>query len=1361
MTITDLSSPTIGSSSVDHGAIAYRADRDHHIRWRPGERLHHLFESRCDELTTLASAPMAVAEAGRTVTFVELEAMANRVAHRLLAEGCRPGDHLAVLLDRSSFAYAILLGISKIGAVYVPMDSAFPPDRLNFICDDAGVSLLIVHHHGPAPGSLTTPTLELDERSLAGLPTERPTVAQTGPMVTERSYVIYTSGSTGRPKGVPIDQGSICNFVRVAAEEYGYEVGDRVYQGLTIAFDFSVEEIWVPLLAGATLVPNQTGSSLVGDELADFLEAERVTALCCVPTLLTTVQRELPDLRLLVLSGEACPPELAERWHRTGRVLLNAYGPTETTVTATMSIIEPGSKLTIGQPLPTYSVVIVEPDDPRPGEPIAVLPRGEVGEIVIAGIGVAAGYLNRPDKTAAAFIPDSLGLPNNPSGLLYRSGDLGRILDTGEIEYLGRIDTQVKIRGYRIELTEIESALLAVPGVTSGVVDVHEPAPGRRELIAYYTCPDARGDAVTPRAVAEQLRNTLPAFMVPPHIELLAALPMMASDKVDRNALPGPSGRRVAGDGNGDEVVAPSSDLEHLMCEAMSEILGVDSVSIEVDFFDDLGADSLSMAELGAVLRSEIPDIRMRDFYEERTIARLAARVQTRDRSTSTTIVNDDELTRVSTFSYLACGVAQVATMLTGLYLTIAALVATLTWATETEQLVVVYGRAAAAAVAWFVVLSVAPIVAKWLLVGRWKAETFPLWGRRYYRFWFVRSLLALAPAGRMIGTPVQIAFERLLGADIDWSALLHARAPLCSDLVSIGADAVVMPGVKMHGYEARSGRMAIDGVTLGDRSFVGVGSVLGLATGLADDAQLAHASTLDDGEHVPVAQRRHGTPAEVSTTSFRSGTMPGWPRVSARRRVGFSVAILSWRALVVAPLPIVGWALGKRIGAADFVRDATLSPVSVLATGALIVALLALVALWGFAVSITLPRAARRLVRPGRDYRLYGIHHELFRFIERRTNSRFLNIMFGDSAAILHYLRAVGLRFKRIVQTGSNFGTTQRWDNPYCIDVGAATMVSDGLKLVTATYSGRGFRTDTIRIGDQNFFGNDVDVPVGQRAGDNVLVGTKTMLPIDGALHHDTGLLGSPAFEIPRSVDRDQRFARTDDPVALERDLVRKRRLNTRSGLVFAGSQWLFFATAILLLVRYERLLAFEQSTEIALVVAAIVVPGYVLYQALVERAVLGFKPLQPRFCSIYESSFWLHERYWKIGSMRPMALVRSTPLSGLLWRLRGVQVGARLFDDGAAIPEASLVSIGDDCVLNAATVIQGHSLEDGMFKSDHIEIGTGCSFGTNSFVHYGAVIGDGCRIGANAFVMKGQVATERTIWSGNPAAPLTASAD
>nr|WP_183526170.1 amino acid adenylation domain-containing protein [Micrococcus sp. TA1] len=441
---------------------------DQGVRWCPGERLDHLFEDKVDELAQHEhSHRLAVDTGALAVTYADLDARANRLARHLRGRGVRCGDRVALLSDHPLDGYTGMLATLKLNAAYVPLDPGFPVDRIAYICRDAGVSAVLtrsLHVETLDAVAATVVVVDAEASAIAAQPSERLMPEERGIPVNELAYVVYTSGASGRPKGVAIEHASICNFVRVAAEVYGITGEDRLYQGMSIAFDFSIEEIWVPWMAGATIVPKPHGAPLIGQDLHDFLLDLRVTGLCCVPTLLATLDDDLPDLRFLLVSGEPCPHDLITRWHRPGLRLVNAYGPPEATVTTTWTTLDPHGRVTIGMPLPTYSVVLLEPGSDR------VVARGEAGEICIGGVGLAAGYLNRPELTAKAFIQDSIDLPNNPSGRIFRTGDLGRIAADGNIEYLGRIDDRVRVRGYRIELIEIESVQMLQRGIATAIV---------------------------------------------------------------------------------------------------------------------------------------------------------------------------------------------------------------------------------------------------------------------------------------------------------------------------------------------------------------------------------------------------------------------------------------------------------------------------------------------------------------------------------------------------------------------------------------------------------------------------------------------------------------------------------------------------------------------------------------------------------------------------------------------------------------------------------------------------------------------------------------------------------------------------
>ena len=338
------------------------------------------------------------------------------------------------------------------------------------------------------------------------------------------------------------------------------------------------------------------------------------------------------------------------RWHRAGRTILNSYGPTEATVTATLTELTPDKPVTIGLPLPSYSIVVLDPASDQ------AAPWGKLGEIGIAGIGLAAGYLNRDDLTQRKFIADFLAIPNNPSKLIYRTGDLGRFNEDGEIEYHGRIDTQVKIRGYRIELVEIESVLLDLPEVAQAVVTTYEPEPERVELVAYYSLKQD-ASVLSRGEITHALRSRLPAYMIPAYLEELPFIPMTMSNKADHRQLPKPQRPRVPA---GTKLVAAKTESEHLLSRALAEVLKVDHVSTGDHFFDDLGANSLLMARFCARIRQRpgMSTVSMREVYLNPTIAKLAERLD-QGADEAVTAAEREPFHVPSDFSYYGCGALQ------------------------------------------------------------------------------------------------------------------------------------------------------------------------------------------------------------------------------------------------------------------------------------------------------------------------------------------------------------------------------------------------------------------------------------------------------------------------------------------------------------------------------------------------------------------------------------------------------------------------------------------------------------------------------------------------------------------------------
>ncbi|WP_366663963.1 AMP-binding protein [Mesorhizobium sp.] len=351
----------------------------------PHERLDRFF----GDLASRFDAAPAVISHGRPWSYRELNNRANQFAHLLIERGVKPGDRIGLLLDRSAETYIAMLAVMKAGAAFVPLATAFPEDRMVMIIEDANVTMVIsVSGYAARVARLPVPHISIDSaESEIALQPETAPLPDTSQDQT--CYILYTSGTTGRPKGVVITHQSFCNFIRVAAASYGYRPVDRVYQGMTIAFDFSSEEIWVPFAAGATVVPAPGQQPLVGEELAGFLRDHDITCMACSPTLLSSIESDAPSLRAILVGGEACSHKLVIRWAKPGRQILNTYGPTEATVTATMALLTPDEPVTIGRPLPTYSIAILDPKKPQ------VLSGDELGEICIGGMGVAAISIGR------------------------------------------------------------------------------------------------------------------------------------------------------------------------------------------------------------------------------------------------------------------------------------------------------------------------------------------------------------------------------------------------------------------------------------------------------------------------------------------------------------------------------------------------------------------------------------------------------------------------------------------------------------------------------------------------------------------------------------------------------------------------------------------------------------------------------------------------------------------------------------------------------------------------------------------------------------------------------------------------------
>jgi non-ribosomal peptide synthetase-like protein len=348
--------------------------------------------------------------------------------------------------------------------------------------------------------------------------------------------------------------------------------------------------------------------------------------------------------------------------------------------------------------------------------------------------------------------------------------------------------------------------------------------------------------------------------------------------------------------------------------------------------------------------------------------------------------------------------------------------------------------------------------------------------------------------------------------------------------------------------------------------------------------------------------------------------------------------------------------------------------------------------------------------------------------------------------------MRYVGWNLNKVDQTGSNMGTNQRHDNPFLCNIGSGTMVSDGLSMINVEMSATSFRLAESKIGENNYLGNDIHYPPNGKTGANVLLGTKTMIPVDGPVRENVGLLGSPAFEIPRMVDRDRDMNGSIDETTRRARLRQKNAYNAVTASLFLLGRWMVFFAALVLwaaaAAAYERLGVFALLGGAGGIAAL-----YLAVFVTLERASLGFKLLSPKLASIYDPYFWFHERHWKLSDSPITSLFAGTPFRNIMMRAMGMKVGKMVFDCSQSITERTLTEVGDYANLNEGCVLQAHSLEEGVFKSDHIRLGSGCSIGPGAFVHYGVCMGDHVVLDADAFLMKGEMLASHTGWRGNPA--------
>jgi non-ribosomal peptide synthetase-like protein len=1302
--------------------------------WRP-DRLEELFEN-----SAAADADAVALICGeQRLSYGALDARANQLAHLLIDRGIGPGHCVGILLDRSVETYVALLGVLKSGAAFVPIDPSFPADRVAFIAEDAGLRLLLTSSQSARDlGSIGPAILVLDEAGveIASSPRTRPFLPPAGDSL---CYVIYTSGTSGRPKGVAVSHASICNFLHVCVPVYGYVPSDRVYQGMTLAFDFSIEEIWPTFAAGATLIAGPNDHRRLGPCLADFLIEKQVTVMCCVPTLLATLDRDVPSLRLLLVGGEACPQDLVGRWSRSGRRMLNTYGPTETSVTATWTELHPGKSVTIGRPLPTYTVHILDERD----DVVRALPPGQTGEICIGGPSVARGYLNRPELTDAKFIADPFDALR-PGARLYRTGDLGRITADGEIEYLGRIDAQVKLRGYRIELSEIQAVLLESAELENAIVVKLSHEAGD-DLVAYVTLRFASADQQVLKArLHEVLRQRLPIYMVPAFIEFLDAIPMLASGKADRARLPVPRSARLALQ-TSDHVPA-ATPLEREIAQVWTSVFGPRELSVEANFFIDLGGHSLFAANVVSRLRKS-PSMRhlpVADLYTHPTIRALARRIEetaTRPAPATQGTRPVREVRRHGSGRVLQCGAVQ--TILLYLLLALLGAPAGLVLAAGLHGLALAVAFAAIVPLSGLIMSLLLPIAAKWLLVGRFRAGRYPLWGWYYCRWWLMRKVTAIAPLDLLAGSPLMPIYARMLGAKVGNHVHIGSAALDVPDLIEIGDGASIGYQAELQAYVVEDGFLHMAPIRIGAGAFVGTNAVLLPGACVGAGARVTDQSLVARDQFVPDGQTWSGSPARASTepqslldamSAAPGATRTGW---SAAAWAGFVAGAGIFEFLPLL-LSVPGWLLvswtARRHG---FAAALAVGPVA----GALFVLLTCASVAAG--KRIAMPRA-----RPG----IFPLQSALG--MRKWFADKLMAISLGANNTIystlyvLPWLRLLGARVGRWAEV-----STVSHIDPDLLVLGPDSFVADMASVGAATFHHGSVALGPTELGSRCFVGNSALVPIHTRLGNDSLIGVQSVPPTH-PVEAGTSWLGSPSIFLPHR----QASAVFDETLTYRppaRLVVMRLAIEFLRIILPPTFLYVLALPAALLSMWMAR--RFCAAALIALLPLVYIAAGLaaVLIVAAMKWVIVGrYRPrVEPHWCHFVWRTELITGLYESVAVPALIEWFAGTPLMPPLLRLFGARFGKRVFIDSTYLTEFDLVSVGDDAAIGDAAALQTHLYEDRVMKMSNVRISAGCTVGARSVVLYDSVMGPGASLDALSLVMKGECLPADSHWRGIPA--------
>ncbi|MBC7445267.1 MAG: amino acid adenylation domain-containing protein [Polaromonas sp.] len=1302
---------------------------------------------------TAARIPQQVALifAERQLTYQALSEQADQVASHLIAAGVRPGHIIGLWLPRGIDLLVMQAGIAKAGGAWLPFDADTPVERIAVCLNDAG-ALGVVSCEEFTPRLVGVDIghgarVWTAEALLVCAPEP---LRRQGLLPAHPAYVIYTSGSTGKPKGIEITQASICHFLRSENALLGVRETDRVYQGFSVAFDMSFEEIWISYLAGATLwlAPKNVASD--PEALPRALIDNRLTVLHAVPTLLALFGSDVPGLRLINLGGEMCPEALVARWASPGRQLFNTYGPTEATVSASLAELHAGEPVTIGRPLPNYRLMVI---NPALESGLQLLARGEIGELCITGPGVAAGYLGRPELTAEKFLPNPWRSHAHDERL-YRTGDLARIDADGRVQCLGRTDDQVKIRGFRVELGEIEAALTRQPGVGTAAVVLRQEQ-GIDQLIAFLVLES--GVAGSASALRAALTASLPGYMVPGYFEPLDAMPRLTSGKIDRNALKARALRAATGESGASDLA--QTPAEEVLFAALAKLFPGQPIVRSADFFSDLGGHSLFAARLASALRADprFAHITVHAIYENRRVGRIA---EVLGQAPEASQPVDTAWAPPSRLKRWTCGAAQAAVVPFLVALHMAQWMAPFfTYHFFTGDPGDSITLAIAAAVGAFLLSTLmefaVAIAGKWLIAGRLKAGRYPLWGWVYYRWWLADRLVEAAPTYLLSGSSMYAWWLRALGAKVGRDVTIGSITLRAPELLSLGDGVSIGNAVNFENARVEHGQLRLGAISLEREAGVGSYAVLEGNTRIGAFGHLEGQSALSDGQALPAGRIWKGSPA-LDIGAFERAGRPARPVVSRRRSLlegsYFVLGALLITTLFFLPVfpsfILIDWiddseGLSALNNSGLAFQLAKYFVLAFPATGLLIVCTVLLSA--GIRWSV-LPR-----LKPGS----WPVHSNLYcaKWLVSQIQESSLAVLHGVYATVYAPLwyRLLGAKVGRDAEISSALGLV-----PDMLTLGDETFIADAVMLGDESIDGGWMSMQPTVISRRSFVGNGAYIPDGTTLPENVLIGVHSSAPANDQMNSGDTWLGSPPINLPAR----EQTSGFPEHLTYRPSLFRRLARGLIEAFRIVAPHAIVTSVGYTVVLNTMPLADAGQWGSVVLYLTGAGLfygVGTFIFIAAIKWSMMG----RYRKCSVpmWTPFVWLSEGvtnlYEGIAVPNFLRYLRGTPWLPVALNCLGCRIGRGVYLDTTDMTEFDCVSIGDFSELNGLACPQTHLFEDRVMKVDHVTIGKRVYMGPRSAVLYSAVVADDAQLGALTLVMKGEFIPPASSWKGCPAAP------